>query len=38
MEIMYGICCIGNNINGNNDKKKLLELKKNGGNGHVAYI
>ena len=38
MEIMYGICCQGNNRNGNKDKKKVLELKKIGGNGHAAYI
>ena len=35
---MCGIFCPENNINGNNDKTKLLELNKNGGNGHAAYI
>ena len=35
---MYGICCLGNYIYGNDSNKKLLKLKKNDGNGHGTYI
>lgn len=35
---MYGICCSGNYIYGNDSNKKLLKLKKNDGNGHATYI
>ena len=37
MEMMYGICCSGNYIYWDSNKK-LLKPKENDGNGHATYI